>query len=27
MMTHVLIITDKCNKEEVHWQYNPNSTP
>jgi hypothetical protein len=27
MVTHILIIADKCIKEEVHWLSNPNSTP
>ena len=27
MMTHVLCIADKYNKEEVHLQNNPNNTP
>jgi len=27
IMAHVLIIADKCIKEEVHLQNNPNSTP
>jgi len=27
MMTHVSSIADKCIKQEVHWQNNPNGTP
>jgi hypothetical protein len=27
MMTHVLIIADKCIQEALHFQNNPNSMP